>query len=219
MSLSPLGNATSHLVPLKKLLPSKLHAKIVPTSPDDAFVRVSKPVTVLCDNAQHLEYINNALKMCADAGFNLSGLKICSGKKTDCLLPTASAYGAYRPDLETVIFRHDVDWNALAQESQRQFPEWANKTYSGSPSHLALHEFGHYLHHQNTLSQFSKIAETKIDKETKERILKEMGHTYPTSNAGEAVAEMFAGLMSGKKYSLQLLKLYQTCKGPIPLHL
>jgi hypothetical protein len=206
---------TNHLIPLHGSSTNKVQAKSI-LIPPDVFIRVNKPVSVLCDNTQHLEYINDALRRCADAGFDLSGLKVCSSKKTDSLLHKTSNYGTYRPDLKAVIFRHNVDWRTLAQESQIRFPEWAEKTYFGSPSHLALHEFGHYLHHQHTQSQFSEIAKTKIDKETKQRILAEMGHTYPTRNAGEAVAEMFAGLMSGKKYSPELLKFYQKCRGPIP---
>jgi hypothetical protein len=66
------------------------------------------------------------------------------------------------------------------------------------------------------LSRLFLLVNSGLREDEKILIAQQMGWAYPASSVGEFVAEMFAGLMGGKKFSLELCNLYEKYEGPLP---
>ena len=112
------------------------------------------------------------------------------------------------------------------------------KTPEKSMKCTILHEYGHIIEklinknqynesfqftveHTQTLDSLKKLVElkklTKIPEfyERKEQEIVSEVSLYSQSGIGEFIAETFAGLMKGKKYSKEVMALYKKYGGPI----
>ena len=97
-----------------------------------------------------------------------------------------------------------------------------------NPKHIIRHEIGHFLHSKKGLINlylqfFSNLAHIPKSEpvltENNKNLLKKSVSEYATSDnmlGTEAVAEIFAGLTDGKKYSREIMDLYIKLNGPIP---
>jgi len=80
-------------------------------------------------------------------------------------------------------------------------------------SHFIYHEVGHWLHFQNKPS--TRASEKIWNSAEKELIKNEVSQTAISYSDGtEFVAEVFSGLIDGKKYSNHVIDVYKQLKGP-----
>ena len=88
-----------------------------------------------------------------------------------------------------------------------------------NPEHIVYHEIGHFLHEKTALKpEMAKEIWNKLGYDTD--LLKEvgsyamMGDRFEINIGKEFVAEVFAGMLSGKKYSKKVMSLYEALGGP-----
>lgn len=80
--------------------------------------------------------------------------------------------------------------------------------------HFIYHELGHYLHFANVPD--SKTCKSIWAKVNKDMIYEEVSSEAVRREDGlEFVAEVFAGLLDGKKYSEHIMGVYRQLKGPM----
>jgi hypothetical protein len=87
---------------------------------------------------------------------------------------------------------------------------------SANPHAIIYHEIGHALHRRQFESghQWWRAASTPLnplDRELAERV-----SAYAVLDAGEFVAETFAGLVAGRTFDGEVMTLYRNLKGPLP---
>jgi hypothetical protein len=176
---------------------------------------------IICENSKKTGYIKEAISSIQQKGFDLSQLKEIS------VSPQADRRDSLSFFKNVAVYKHGAmsisalstwDWDRLAFARGVAAPTWKKNLYSGSPSHVICHEIGHHLH-------FLKLDEERaagnysyrqsFTQGEKDLIKKEMGHSHFLKST-ELVAEMFAGLIAGKKFSPALCKLYKECCGPLP---
>lgn len=81
-------------------------------------------------------------------------------------------------------------------------------------SQYIFHEVGHWLHFQNKQSR--QICEQIWQTANKELIGKEVSQmALKLSDGTEFVAEVFAGLIDGRKYSNHVMEIYKKLNGPL----
>lgn len=119
--------------------------------------------------------------------------------------------------------RKEISFNPISWGRTNKQIDWNVKNskdtgfYSvNDRSSLVIHEFGHHKHlnHLETLD-FKEAAKTqfgKLSKQETELITKEVGK-YASENPLEFVAETFTGMTYGKKYSKEIIKLYDKHHG------
>ena len=173
-----------------------------------------KGVSLVCSDKTKLKIIKTGIDKAVQAGFDLDGLKIYSSPSHDHkLLP--KSFGDYFPSKKEIIYRYGIDWSQLATQTKIDFPVWAKNTYAGGEEHLILHEIGHYLHHKIDGEDFCDSFDQTFDLNDQKHIMEELGHPYPAKNAGELIAEMFAGKVGGnKEFSSYINFIYKAYNGP-----
>lgn len=128
-------------------------------------------------------------------------------------------WGFANVETNTVHLNSSLDWSAIAKEIKADFAD--NKISTDSPKHILLHECGHLLHLKN-LSQLTNIIldKYKFTEAEKALIQKELGcktfivsvslteQEHNRKQNLEFVAEVFAGMVSGKTYSKEIMNLY-----------
>ena len=266
-----------------------------------------KEIPIKCENTQKKKLMLDGIQQCLDKNIELDGLGFECSQAADTRhnlgfpLPfIKKAAAKYLPDVENqgprIVMWHGTSWNPftrnyslLANVNRLFFPTWGKQVYSGSPSHILVHEIGHHLHGQQLerlaphreffesiekalgkrletssdpiynlanakvalldqqlalyeemgkslpkdglhqkLQSLSELVEqaSKLQQEYKPLLLskaekalirKEMGHPHFTkANGHEFVAEMFASMIGGKKFSPEMMELYHKFHGPIP---
>ncbi|WP_273584250.1 hypothetical protein [Xenorhabdus sp. PR6a] len=82
-----------------------------------------------------------------------------------------------------------------------------------------VHEIGHIIHAQRTESKEKFWLAKRIDQHNIHNIPAKIveqvsGYAIEKQNSNEFVAEVFTGLVYGKKYSQEVLEYYQYYSGP-----
>lgn len=82
-------------------------------------------------------------------------------------------------------------------------------------AHIIYHEIGHWLHFRNItdLEALKPIWATAKKELVKTEVSE---YALNTDTGTDFVAEVFAGLMAGKKYSEHIMDIYQKLRGPMP---
>ena len=87
-----------------------------------------------------------------------------------------------------------------------------------SPEGVILHEMGHYLHNLNGYNkqENEKIWNNVINSENRYYLAKEVStYAFDGDKSGcDFVAEVFAGMMNGEKYSPAVMDIYNALHGP-----
>lgn len=84
-----------------------------------------------------------------------------------------------------------------------------------NPARTIFHETGHWLHFHNKpnneecLKIWSKVDENVIRREVSDEAVRR-------KDGAEFVAEVFAGIVDGKKYSDYVMDIYKQLNGPLP---
>lgn len=125
-------------------------------------------------------------------------------------------HAAYEAKTDTIhINQNSPYWT----ESRLMIREWsAVKWFSSTdPDHIIRHEIGHALHFKNIgMDPYKKLRTGKFNKEQTDKISKDVSR-YAAKNPLELVAEMYAGMLSGKTYDESLMRFYtEKLKGPLP---
>jgi hypothetical protein len=133
--------------------------------------------------------------------------------------------GLYFPGTDEIVINGvqfpDAATTAKKMESMGK-TRWLS---SGTASHVFHHEIGHARHYRNIGgAQWTNLRKrrsgkqagkyrTGLTKKLRKAIGKEVS-SYTTTNRYEIVAEMYAGMRSGKSYSPRLMKYYNALGGP-----
>jgi hypothetical protein len=98
----------------------------------------------------------------------------------------------------------------LWRDTERKMKQLFNSGYSSSsdPLHVVNHEIGHFLHYNALGNQsYQFFRDTPLTSLQINMIRTEVS-AYATSNPIEFVAETYAGLKAGRKYSDEIMRLY-----------
>jgi hypothetical protein len=119
----------------------------------------------------------------------------------------------YQP---VVFFNPKADfWKNPEEDSKREFESgwWT----SSHPLHPIFHEIGHANHYASDRAKFkSAIYGGRIPDSIRVEIGKEIGggrRAYAFTNKAEFVAEIFAGVGAGRKFSPRVIELYKEYGG------
>lgn len=84
---------------------------------------------------------------------------------------------------------------------------------SDHEDHVVIHEIGHGLHFKNVgLDRFRELQKSPVPLDIRLKVKSEVS-SYAATNNLEVVAEMFAGMKFGKKYSDELMNYYDSIGG------
>lgn len=90
-----------------------------------------------------------------------------------------------------------------------------NKNSTAHPLHIIYHELGHHQHSQLNSKLYKKAYDCKFCNDIATIIDKQVSN-YAATEPCEFIAETFAGLMSGKQYGDDIIKMYTEYGGIIP---
>jgi len=204
--------------------------------------RVAGPIKKLCleksinPEVIKLEQQMQNMGFCANFADNLEAAKIITKcyenlsqkgyklpKEVLLMIPEKEAIQGFRPfarkglELETpIIFNKDF-WHG---KNKGCFLPGIKHNATDSPEGIVYHEIGHFLHEKTRLDPgvAIKIWKEKANDGYDIELAKEVGYYAMTGdkfNRGEEfIAEVFAGLMDGKKYSKKVMNLYNLLGGP-----
>ena len=82
-----------------------------------------------------------------------------------------------------------------------------DKIYEKSQKFMICHEFAHFLYNKNNKTKNNNFNENE------KKIASEVSE-YSKKNPEEFVAEVYAGIITGAKYSSKVMKLYAKYNGP-----
>lgn len=139
---------------------------------------------------------------------------------------TAGAFFTFDADTRSrpiiiVNAAHPTQWGPRAK-AQAALDEQAGEGWFSSRDrdHVLTHEGGHYAHFKN--GAYADLAiegnyggrTNQLTRGQKQLIKKEVG-MYAATEGVEMVAEVFAGMKAGKKFSERLMDLYKSYGGPL----
>jgi hypothetical protein len=106
------------------------------------------------------------------------------------------------------------DLNAARIESERlRAIGWFS---SGDPHATIHHEVGHALHHRDVgMDEFRRLSKGFFNATTKDHIGKVVSE-YASTDPLEFVAEVYAGIKTGRVYPDDIMEFYAKLKGPKP---
>lgn len=126
--------------------------------------------------------------------------------------PPADSYRAWfnsRTEILAINLRHHI-WN---DPEYWMVEEGGRKIYSTThPYHIVRHEYAHYVHNlinPAAMRKFTLLAEERS------LIIAQVSR-YAIENSSEMVAEVFAALVDGKKFSQEVMMIYNKYGGIIP---
>lgn len=138
---------------------------------------------------------------------------------------------AYRPDTKQIVINSRALghwWGDTSKPAGVERFSEAQKTLfkekiasSDHPSAPVIHEIGHALHHENVRgiedweykgNQYT--APSFMTKNERLQTYHEVGHYASEGDPREFVAEVFAGLATGKKYGTSIMRAYKKYRGP-----
>jgi hypothetical protein len=128
-------------------------------------------------------------------------------------LHDASAY--YDPNDESLNVNH-LSYGITSAEEQAQRAKAVYATgqlSSDHPLNVFHHEYAHFLHDLNSSKDSGYNHNVTYLNESQRAIAKRVSN-YATTNSNEFVAETAAGIMSGKTYDAEVMKLYRSFDGP-----
>lgn len=89
------------------------------------------------------------------------------------------------------------------------------KSVTNNKFHVIYHEYGHFRHFRTTSFSALKQRNAEFKSNTfKQRIASEVS-SYAKTEPMEFVAEVYAGLLNGAKYSPEVMALYRSYNGPV----
>jgi len=160
-------------------------------------------------------------------GYQLSP-KICDTPFLGFLTNAGVFIGAEKP-ADTIFFNSTFASKTLDSIKSNQKSEYSTHFKStDNPKHTIIHEIGHWLHSRMNLKEFfiQDICACSLVQANKPALSKNniellknsvSGYSISNSKLGlEAVAEIFTGLIDGKKYGQRIMNIYKRLKGPIP---
>lgn len=145
-------------------------------------------------------------------------VKVMDQDTLKSVLPAGSPHiqAAYDSENHRMIINSDADiWRKPDKHAAEAKQAEAEGLISSShPSHPFDHEYGHFLHHtgvgDTTYMGASMFGLGDEEKNT----IKSQVSKYAGTGRGEMVAETFAGMTAGKKYSPEVMAIYQKYGGP-----
>jgi hypothetical protein len=127
--------------------------------------------------------------------------------------PTMQHTASYRAIGDTLSINKDSEYYKMNDEDRKAYALKMHRTKKWStpdPDHPLNHELGHAAHAKNSPKQYSGRGDISGDQQ--DIAYEVSGGAMYTSH--EFVAETFAGLRYGKKYSDKVMKLYDDFGGP-----
>ena len=102
-------------------------------------------------------------------------------------------------------------WKSAKQQAQAEFDKgwWS----SADEYHPVYHELGHALQNKTDSRHFDNLKNSEIPPVFVERVKSEVSR-YAATSPREFVAEVYAGLRSGKTYSEDVMRFYNQWRGP-----
>lgn len=168
------------------------------------------------DNLEAAKIITKCYENLSQKGYKLP-------KEVLLMIPEEECIQGFRPyakkglELETpIIFNKDF-WHS---QNNGYFLPGIKHNSTDSPEGIIYHEIGHFLHGKTSLDPkvAIKIWKEKANYGCNIELAKEVGYYAMTGDkfhrGNEFVAEVFAGLMDGKKYSKKVMELYNLLGGP-----
>ena len=150
------------------------------------------------------EWVETGLKNLHERGFELPKNVFVSAKSFD---EDSDALAFYDSLTDSVVFNGRYSKKQLMRKTKEAYE---NGFYStDNEYHLLYHEIGHWFHGVKNREAFEKLRNTKLSFNFAEKEVSQRA----TKNALEFIAEVFAGLMCGKKYNELIMELYKTLGG------
>jgi hypothetical protein len=87
---------------------------------------------------------------------------------------------------------------------------------SDDPRAIVYHEIGHALHRRRYRVGWRWWSASSKPLRDSERAIAERVSRYATEDTGEFIAEVFAGLLCGRTFDDEVVRLYRDLKGPEP---
>ena len=163
------------------------------------------------NNVKIAKFIQNGLENIERAGYELPKNIFIVSPATIHRAGGAAAMFKNKPTLDAPIF---LPKNILSLSEKKIKQKNKLGIYStNNGSYYIHHEVGHWLHFQNQPNhgecrQIWQVANKKlINQEVSQMALK-------MDDGTEFVAEVFAGLIDGKKYGEHVMEIYKELKGP-----
>ena len=157
------------------------------------------------DQLHIANYVNNALNELL-----LKGIKI--PKNISCIekITIRNLVGYYPPEDILFINKEARIFFGKNEEKVEKFIKsmYKRNCYSSNhKNHIIYHELGHYNHYISSKTRYKNAVDKPCCNELKELIIKEVSITA-SINYREFVAEVFAGLLSGKRYNDDIMRDY-----------
>ncbi|KKL81232.1 hypothetical protein LCGC14_1996790 [marine sediment metagenome] len=140
-------------------------------------------------------------------GFDLKGITMAPASR-ETMGSLAASYKAKEVRLLSQPFR--VHGQSIVKGTQGKPPWAASDTWSGA----VHHEFGHALYDKANPGLWDAFR-TQAWKGTTGRTTAQQVSRYAMTSPSEFVAETFRGLVAGKEYSDDVLRLYVKFRGPV----
>jgi hypothetical protein len=158
------------------------------------------------------------------AGFDVNDttIRISSeiAKKVGKLHDQCASYVSEPPETRGLYINNESDaWKDSAKdlEKAQRVAYDAGDLSHWHPSHNVVHEFGHMLHHKALGNKYHEYRDGINGEHPFYRKDKLTGKVskYAMSNALEFVAEVFSGIVLGKKYDADVMEAYADWGGPM----
>jgi hypothetical protein len=152
--------------------------------------------------------VNAGLLRLKSSGEDLSGLKISIKDEKS---HHAGRYLHFKGELSINPKRYGRTNAEIKEFAEKNFRTGYLST--GDIDGIVIHEYGHRKHALHNKELRDAAREKKIP-QAKKNILKRNVSRYSGTNPSEMVAEVFAGLSTGKKYGPKVMTLYKSYGGP-----
>lgn len=136
-------------------------------------------------------------------------------EKAGFKLPRQIFFFKFNPDIGRLGFvqAYKMEMPVFLSDNSHNYFPFKGVSSTRNKDHTVMHELGHYLHYQKVPAT---LMSGKSWKAADKNIVRREVSLNATKDGREFVAEVFAGLMSGKTYSSYIMDIYTKLKGPMP---
>ena len=113
--------------------------------------------------------------------------------------------------------QHEEFYNIIDKLNKKGIKAYIEpqKSVTNNKFHVIYHEYGHFRHFRTTSFTALKQRNAEFKSNTFKQHIAEEVSSYAKTEPMEFVAEVYAGLMNGAKYSSEVMALYRSYNGPI----